>query len=239
MKNLLENGYGQQFVQNIENLRRSLIRIAISSGILTVINFFYAKQIIQLVGRSVTSAPLVFYSPEEAFLSFIKVAFLSSLFMISPLIFYYLWKGIAPFFTPRNATYTVPVVLSAIALFFLGSFLCYFMILPFGIQFLIGYGTSLIDPYLSIGKYVSFVFWLTFAFGMIFELPLIMLLLGRVGIVQPYHLTWGRKYALLIIAVTSAVLTPTPDIFNMSLMMIPLLVLYEVSIILVKLFGKK
>ncbi len=236
---LLKEVRGQNLTQKIENLRSSLKRIALASGILTLINFFYTERIIKFVGKSVTTAPLVFYSPGEAFISYLKVAFLSSLFMISPLIFYYLWQGISPFFVQESKTYTIPVVVSAVVLFLTGCTLCYFFVLPFGIQFLISYGTSQIDPYLSIESYVSFVFWLTFAFGMVFELPLVMLLLGRIGVVQAHHLTWGRKYAILIIAITSAVLTPTPDIFNMSLMMAPLLVLYEISVILVKLFGKK
>jgi len=238
MRELLKDIDRQQFTQNVENFRRSLIQIALISGALTVVNFFYTQQLIKLVGSRITSVPLVFYSPGEAFLSYIKVAFLSSLFMISPLIFYYLWRGIAPFFIQNSEAYTVPIVLSAVVLFLSGCALCYFIILPFGIQFLVSYGTSQIDPYLSIDSYVSFVFWLTFAFGVVFELPLVMLLLGRVGMVQVHHLTWGRKYAVLLIAIASAVLTPTPDIFNMSLMMVPLLILYEISVILVKLFGK-
>jgi sec-independent protein translocase protein TatC len=239
MEQFLKDIRGKNLVQNIINFRRSLLRIAVASGILTLINLFYTEQIIKLVGQSITTVPLVFYSPGEAFISYIKVAFLSSLFLISPLIFYYFWQGIAPFFMQDGQTYALPVVMSAVVLFLTGCILCYFFVLPYGIQFLVSYGTSQIDPYLSIDSYVSFVFWLTFAFGMIFELPLIMLLLGRVGLIQASHLTWGRRYAFLIIAITSAILTPTPDIFNMCLMMAPLMVLYEVSVILVKLFGKK
>jgi sec-independent protein translocase protein TatC len=113
------------------------------------------------------------------------------------------------------------------------------LVLPVGINFLITYGSEDLQPMIGLAKYLTFCIGLTFAFGLIFELPLIMLILGRFGVIGYQGLARNRKYALLLNSIMSALLTPTPDAYTMLLMMAPMQVLYELSIWLVRIFGKK
>ena len=124
-------------------------------------------------------------------------------------------------------------------LFYSGAAFCYFITLPFGIQFLMGYQSATIKPMISVAKYISFCVAFIFAFGLIFELPLILALLSYIRVVTASFLTHNRRYAILIIAILSAVLTPTPDIFNMALMGGPLYVLFEIGVLLVKIIEKR
>jgi sec-independent protein translocase protein TatC len=132
------------------------------------------------------------------------------------------------------------VVLAATGLFYGGAFFSYFLVLPVAINFLVSYGTeNNLQPMIGLSKYLTFTVGLIFAFGAIFELPLILLILGRIGVVGYLGLARNRRYALLLNAVVSAILTPTPDAYTMLLMMVPIQVLYEASIWLVRIFGKK
>lgn len=180
--------------------------------------------------------PLVYYSVPEAFLSSVKIALFTGIFFSAPFLFNELWKSVAPFFTPHSREYSHPVVASASLLFYAGGTICYYLLLPAGIQFLIGYQTSHIKAAISLDSYVSFSASFIFGFGIAFEMPLVMLLLGKAGVVNALMLKEYRRYAILIIAIVSAIITPTPDVFNLSLMAVPLLVLYELSIILVRVF---
>jgi sec-independent protein translocase protein TatC len=129
--------------------------------------------------------------------------------------------------------------LTAIFLFYLGSLFCYFITLPFGVQFLLGYQSPHIKPMISVGKYISFCAVFVFGFGLTFELPLILALLSYIKVIHAAFLTRNRRYAILLIAILSAVLTPTPDVFNMALMGGPLYILFEIGVILVKIIERK
>jgi sec-independent protein translocase protein TatC len=161
------------------------------------------------------------------------------IFLAAPFIFNGLWGAFAPLFSSDNRRHSLPIVLSATALFYGGSFFCYYFVLPVGINFLVTYGSENLKPMIALSKYLSFSVGLIFAFGVVFELPLIMLILGRVGLIGYQTLAKNRKYALLINSILSAILTPTPDAYTMLLMMVPIQVLYELSVWIVKIFGKK
>jgi sec-independent protein translocase protein TatC len=131
------------------------------------------------------------------------------------------------------------VLITAISLFYLGAFFCFFVTLPFGVQFLLGYQSANIKPMISAGKYVSFCTFFIFGFGLTFELPLILALLSYLRVVNAAFLTRNRRYAILLIAIAAAVITPTPDVFNMALMGGPLYILFEIGVILVKIIERK
>ena len=126
----------------------------------------------------------------------------------------------------------------AILLFYLGASFCYFITLPFGIRFLIGYQSAHLKPMISVGKYVSFCAGFILAFGLVFELPLIVALLSYLRIVRASFFSQKRRYAILLIAILSAVLTPTPDVFNMALMGGPLYVLFEIGVLLARIIER-
>jgi len=132
-----------------------------------------------------------------------------------------------------------PIFLTATFLFYLGAFFCYFVTLPFGVRFLLGYQSAHVKPMLSAGKYVSFCAFFVFGFGLTFELPLILALLSYLKVVSASFLSRNRRYALLLITILAAVVTPTPDVFNLALMGGPLYVLFEIGILLVKAIERK
>jgi len=227
-----------QVFDKLEGLRGALIRMFIIIAALSIVSYFFWQEALHFL-RKPLGLPLILYSLPEAFFTSLRLALFMGVFLATPFIFNGLWGAFAPLFTFNARRYSLPIVLSATALFYGGSFFCYFLVLPVGINFLVNYGSENLTPMIDLSKYLMFSVGLIFAFGAIFELPLIMLILGRVGWIGYRGLARNRKYALLINSVLSALLTPTPDAYTMLLMMVPIQVLYELSIWLVKLFGKE
>ncbi len=222
----------------LEGLRTALVRMFIIVAALSVISFFFWKDALAFLQKPL-GLPLIMYSLPEAFLTSLRLSLFMGIYLSVPFIFNGLWTALSPLLPSFPSRYSLVIVLAATLLFYAGTFFCYFLVLPVGINFLVNYGSDHLKPMIGLSKYLTFSIGLTFAFGVIFELPLIMLILGRVGLINYRMLARNRKYALLINSVLSAILTPTPDAYTMMLMMLPIQVLYEVSIWLVKIFGKK
>ena len=222
----------------LERFKREFIEIASIILIFSIFGYFLSSDV-QFQFERLIGDKLAYFSPQEAFLTILKISFLTGLFLSFPLIFYKIWKVVSNKYGFKKRLTSLSVVTGGVMLFLSGAALCYFAVLPVGIKFLIGYETDYMVPYISIGKYINFCGGLILAFGLSFELPLVMLVLGRIGIINSYMLSKYRKYAILVIAIVSAIITPTPDAYSMMLMTVPLVILYEVSIILVKLFGKR
>ena len=222
----------------LEGLRGALVRMFIIVAALSAISYFFWKDALHFLQKPL-GLPLIMYSLPEAFLASLRMALFMGVFLAAPFIFNGLWGAFAPLFSFNTRRYSLATVLCATALFYFGAFFCYSFVLPVGINFLVNYGSENLKPMIGLSKYVTFSVGLIFAFGLIFELPLIMLILGRVGWIRYSALARNRKYALLINSILSAMLTPTPDAYTMLLMMIPVQVLYELSIWLVRIFGKK
>lgn len=182
---------------------------------------------------------LVFLAPAEAIWMHIKIAFISAFIISSPIIFFEIWRFVAPGLLEQEKKYALPFVFTTTFLFLIGALFCFMIILPFAMNFLLTYKTENLKPMLSVGKYVDFCLKFILAFGAIFELPVVTVFLTRMGIVTPDFLAKNRKYAVLIAFVLAAVLTPTPDAFNQSLMAVPMIILYEVGIWASKLLDRK
>jgi len=185
---------------------------------------------IQFTEKPATS--LVFLAPAEAFWMHFKVAFMAAVVLSLPVIFVQFWKFISPGLLPKEKKYFLPFLFSAVILFTVGAVFCFVIVLPFAMTFLLGYKTAQLTPMLSVGSYIDFCLKFILAFGAIFELPLVIIFLTRFGIVTPSTLARNRKYAVLAAFLIAAVLTPTPDAFNQILMAIPIILLYEVGILL-------
>jgi sec-independent protein translocase protein TatC len=227
----------EKLVEAFESLRAKLIRLAAALGVLTALGYWQAPLIAAILQRP-GPFPLVYYAPGEAFLTNMKLGFFAAVFLLAPFIFYCIWDSFALYVTPYSRRYAAPVVAAASCLFVGGAYLCYALVLPFGLTFLMGFGDQVATPQLSVERYFSFVLTMSFAFGVFFELPLIMLLLGKAGVVNSRLLSRYRRYAILAIVALAAIITPTTDAYTLALLSGPLLVLYEVSIILVRFFGK-
>jgi sec-independent protein translocase protein TatC len=227
----------EKLIEAFENFRTKLVRLAIILAVLTALGYWQAPLIAALLQRP-SALPLVYYAPGEALLTNLKLGFCAAVFVLAPIIFYVLWDSFAFYVTPYSRRYAAPVVVAASALFIGGAYLCYALVLPFGLTFLTGFGGEVADPQLSVERYFSFVLMMSFAFGVFFEMPLIMLLLGKAGMVNARQLSRYRRYAILAIVTAAAIITPTTDAYTLALLAGPLMILYEVSIVLVRCFGK-
>jgi sec-independent protein translocase protein TatC len=227
----------EKLVEAVENLRAKLIRLVVILVALTALGYWQAPRIAALLQQP-SALPLVFYAPGEAFITNLKLGFCAAVFVLVPVIFFLVWDSFAFYVTPFSRRYALPVVVAATSLFIGGAYLCYALVLPFGLAFLIGFGGDVAEAQLSVDRFFSFVLMLCFAFGSFFEMPLVMLLLGKAGIVNARLLRRYRRYAVLAIVTAAAIITPTTDAYTLTLLAGPLMILYEVSIVLVLCFGK-
>jgi sec-independent protein translocase protein TatC len=173
---------------------------------------------------------------QETFFTALKVAFFSGFLVSLPVIFWQLWLFIAPGLYDHEKKYVIPFVLSATLMFLIGASFAYYVVVPFGFSFLINFGSTVVTVLPSIGKYVSFFTKLLFGFGIAFEMPVITFFLAVIGLVNEKTLIGFFKYAIVMIFILAALLTP-PDVLTQFLMAGPLILLYGVSIIIAKIFN--
>jgi sec-independent protein translocase protein TatC len=229
----------EEIFQALNRLRKGLLQIIAVIILSGIVVFPISKDLLRYLCQKNLGTGLVAYTIPEAFFSLLKLTLYTSLFAAIPVIFYYIWKAFSPLFRSKGLKSGSAALLTAILLFYLGAFFCFFVTLPFGVQFLLGYQSVHIKPMISAGKYVSFCTFFIFGFGLTFELPLILALLSYLRAVNAAFLTRNRRYAILLIAIAAAVITPTPDVFNMTLMGGPLYILFEIGVILVKIIERK
>ena len=229
----------EEIFQALEHFRRGLLQIGIIVILLMVVLFQFSKPLLRYLYETNLKVDLIAFGVPEALFALLKLTLCAGLFLAVPFIFYRVWKAFAPLFHRRGMNADLSIYLSATFLFYLGASFCYFVTLPFGVRFLLSYQSPHIRPMISVGKYVSFCSFFVFGFGLTFELPLLLALLGTIRIVNAAFLTRNRRYAILLIAIVSAVITPTPDVFNMALMGGPLYILFEIGVILVKIIERR
>jgi sec-independent protein translocase protein TatC len=231
------------FTAHLEELRKRLIICFIAIGIGFVLSYGFKEKLFQvltrpLIGVMQTGDKLIFTGLPEAFFTYLKVAFLSGIILSTPVIFYEFWMFVAPGLYDKEKRLILPIVVLSTLFFVGGAFFGYFIVFPFGFKFFLGFASDIIRPLPSMREYLSFSSKLLLAFGLVFELPLVISFLAKLGIVSVEFLKKERKYAILLIFIVSAILTP-PDVATQIMMALPLMVLYEISIIGAKIFGKK
>ena len=181
---------------------------------------------------------LIYTGLPEAFFTYLKVSLLTGLIVASPILLYQFWMFVAPGLYRNERRLMVPIVILSSFFFIGGALFGYFVVFPWGFKFFLGFATDTIRPLPSMKEYFGFSAKLLLAFGLVFELPLVLTFMAKLGIVSVDFLKKNRKYALLLFFAGAAILTP-PDVITQILMAMPLMVLYEVSIIGAKIFGKK
>ena len=231
------------FTGHLEELRRRLIVCFVAVGIGFVLSYGFKEKLFQiltqpLIGVMQTGDKLIFTGLPEAFFTYLKVAFLSGIILAAPIIFYEFWVFVAPGLYNKEKRLMVPIVFLSTLFFVGGSFFGYFIVFPYGFKFFLGFASEIIRPLPSMREYLSFASKLLLAFGVVFELPLVITFLAKLGMVSVSFLKKNRKYALLLFFVGAAILTP-PDVVTQIMMALPLMVLYEISIVGAKIFGKK
>jgi sec-independent protein translocase protein TatC len=184
------------------------------------------------------SSKLIFTNPPEAFFTFLKVSFVGGIFLTSPMVFYQLWAFVAPGLYKEEKQHILPVAFFSAIFFIAGGAFCYFIGFPFIFEFFMSYNQGPIQAMPALSETLSFVLQLLLAFGLVFELPLFVFFLSRLGIVTADMMRRFRRYAILVNVIVAAILTP-PDVMSQMLMAGPLIILYEASILIAAVFGKK
>ena len=231
------------FTGHLEELRKRLITCFIAIGIGFVAAYGFKEKLFQilmhpLVSVMKTGETLIFTGLPEAFFTYLKVAFLAGIILASPVIIYQFWIFVAPGMYEKERNLLIPIVSLSTFFFVGGASFGYFIVFPFGFKFFLGFATDVIKPFPSMREYLSFSSKLLLAFGLVFELPLIITFMAKLGIVNVPFLKKNRKYAIISFFVGAAIITP-PDVVTQIMMALPLMVLYEISIVGARVFGKK
>ena len=233
----------QPFTAHLEELRSRLIKAFIAVTIGFLASYFFKEQIFHILTLPLVKVMkegdhLIYTNLPEAFFTFLKAAFISGLMLASPYLLYQFWMFIAPGLYDKEKRLVLPI-LSLSTLFFVGGALFgYFVVFPIGFEFFLSFASETIRPMPSMKAYLSFSSKLLLAFGVAFEMPLVLTFLARLGIVSVDLLKRNRKYAILLFFVGSAVLTP-PDVVTQVFMALPMMLLYELSIVGARMFGRK
>lgn len=216
----------------LQQLRKSFLALAIGLILCTGLFWFLAPFFLEFLQNHLNQ-PLAYFSVSEPFLSLAKLAFLSACFTLMPCILFWFWRASAlPFgLSGRSVGF---FTLFTSLLFYIGSSFCFLITLPLGVKFLLGFQSTQLQPIISMGRFVTFTAIFILAFGAIFQLPVFMVFTAKVGLLARKSYEKNRRYALLIISILAALLTPTPDIVNMMLMAGPLYLLYESGILILR-----
>ena len=240
------------FVGHLSELRSRLIKSFIFLIVLFIISYIFSTEIYRFLVQPYSDAVLnqnldrrlIFTALHEAFLTYLKVAFFAAFFIASPFFLIQLWKFLAPGLYKNEQKALLPYLVATPILFMLGGFIVYYLIMPLAIKFFLGFETAAepgviaIQLEAKVNEYLSLIMRLIFAFGISFQLPVILSLLARIGIIDSEYLRQRRKYFVVIIFAVAALLTP-PDPITQIGLALPLLLLYELSIFTVKFIEKK
>jgi sec-independent protein translocase protein TatC len=230
------------FFDHLAELRTRIIWSLIPAGVGLAIALYFTDRIMVFLQRPLAKlkSPPVFLTPTEYFWTYMKVAMITGLFVAMPVVLWNVWAFVAPGLHKHERRYAAPFVIIGSLLFLLGGAFALLVVVPFAVQFLVSFGVEKgAQPMISIASYTDFIIKFTLAFGIVFELPVVITLLSMLGVVTAQFLSKNRKYAILINFIIAAILTPTPDVINQSLMAGPLCILYELGIISARIFGKK
>lgn len=227
-------------VQHLEDLRQVLIKSVIALSITSVAGWWFRTDLLGVLARPITDKgyKLVYLTPLEPFYTQLKLAIMSGFVIALPFVLWQIWSFVVPALQPQERKYIKIVVPLSVFLFLLGTTFAYFSVFRLGINFFMEIGQGTAVPTLSMGSYLSFVVSFLIPFGLVFELPLVMVFLAKTGIVEPGLFARKRKYALLLIFVAAGILTPGPDILSQLFMGVPLYLLYEISILLARFFSR-
>lgn len=227
----------ETIISALSGVRRVILRSLVFIGLAGTASFVFSRHMIRFLIKA-GGVKLYCLTIQEVFFSSLKLALFAGIFFALPFAFFLAWNELKDLYGIRKV-YGWLLVIAAVALFYGGSVFCYVVVLPSGLQFLVsGYESSLLKAMISIDRYIVFCSTMIFAFGATFEVPLILLALGKLGIVKAGMLVRTRRYAVLGIVILSALITPTPDVYNLMLLAIPMYVFYEAGIFLVKIVQR-
>lgn len=226
------------FMEHLDELRVRLIRSGYAVLGAFVVAFCFKEYLYDLLKKPLqpylpAGAKLIYTAPAELFFTYMKVSLLAGIIVASPVIFYQLWKFVSPGLYEKERKLVWPFVFTSSGLFIAGAIFCYLVVFPSMFDFFMGLSTAEIVPMLKVNEYLSFSSTMLLVFGLVFETPLILFFLAKLGVVNSAKLRKHRRYAILGIFIVAAVVSPTPDAITQTLMALPMMVLYEFSILLI------
>lgn len=224
---LMQEASSMSVVDHLSELRTRLVIAIVAIIIGTLGAYYYVEDILQIL---VAPAGKLYYTkPTEAFFTYMKISLVAGCIVSSPVWFYQIWAFIVPALSKGEKRVTFMVVPTAVILFVVGVLFSYYLVLPMAIQFFIGFGTDELQPLFSIGQYIDFVIAFILPFGITFELPLILIALGILGILSSDRLREYRKMFILLAFIIGAAISPTPDMLSQTMIAGPMILLYEIS----------
>jgi sec-independent protein translocase protein TatC len=233
---------GQTLIEHLSELRDRLIKAAWAIAVGTLLCWAFSETIFNIVRQPIAPfldvGGLVFTNPIDKFMAHLKVATLGGIVLACPVWIYQAWMFVAPGLYSHERKYSIMFITAGSVLFMVGFCFAYFLVLPTAFKFLLTFGGTTDKPMITINEYLSFFMTTTLVFGAAFELPMVIVCLGAIGIVDQRFLRTNRRYAVVAMAVLSAIITP-PDLLSMLLLLVPLWTLYEISILLVGMIAKK
>ena len=230
------NDGSMSIIAHLTELRKRLIRSLIAIGVGSCIAYYFIEDIMHLLTGP--AGKLYYMQPAEAFFTYIKVAIFVGFLIALPVVLYQIWRFVLPALIGMERYLLSVIVPVSLILFLAGIAFSFFLVLPAAVKFLVGFSTQELQPMFSIKQYFDFVIAFLLPFGFIFELPLAIILLAKVGIVSSKFLAKQQRIVIFLTFVIGAVISPTPDIFSQCMIAIPMILLYEISYIIVR-FGMK
>ena len=228
---------------HLTELRDRMIHSFIAVGVGFILAYCFKERIFAVLTAPLVKAmgensKMIFTGLPEAFFTYLKVALLSGVVFATPVLFYQFWMFISPGLYSKEKKFILPLVMLSLMFFMIGSSFGYFVVFPYGFEFFLAFSNDSIQAMPSMKEYLGFAAKMLLAFGFVFELPLVITFMARMGLVSVGFLKKNRKYAILIFFTGSALITP-PDVITQTMMAIPLIILYEISILGAKFFQKK
>lgn len=232
----------QSLHDHLAELRKRLIYCIYILMIATGLCYGFSEKIFNFVRAPIApylpGGGLIYTGPLDKFIAHLKLSVVAGILISCPFWLYQIWQFVAPGLYSKERKYTMGFIVSGTMLFVLGAAFSYYIALPMAFQFLMTFGGEVDKPMISIDQYMGFFTQMCLMFGVAFELPLIIIVLGMLGIVSHSFLAKNRRYAIMIIAIISAIITP-PDLLSMVMMLVPMWVLFEVGVFIVKVFEQK
>ena len=219
--------------EHLTELRRCLFKAVAALVAGTAVSFYYLEQIIEALTAPV--GQLYYLRPAEAFMVYLKIALLSGLVLASPVVLFQLYSFVRPALTLREKHYALCTIPIIIVLFLGGMLFSYYFVFPRAVEFFLGFGNGHVNPLISMESYLDFLLMLVVPFGFIFNIPVVFLLLAYLKLLPVNALGRYHKHVILAAFILAAFITPTPDIITQSLLALPMVVLYELSLVLCKL----
>lgn len=225
-------------LDHLEELRRTLIESAAAALLATIVSWFLSAKLLNLMIMPIAEQGVYFTAPNEAFLTRLKLSGVMGLFVVAPFIFFKFYMFVLPGLHRREAKVVTPLLIATTLLFYTGVAFAFLVVIPQIIPFLLSFGTQVLEPLIGVGPYFSMVTQLCLAFGLVFELPLLVLFLSVIGVVSPRLLLRTWRMAVVVIFTISAVLTP-PDVISQVMMAVPVLILYFGSVLVSVLVARR